>query len=578
MRQKYTGKRFTKRAWPTRLKAGRVPPSFQELQLQVAGLERRAQAQERAMDALRRIAEVLDEERVGTQALHRIAEIAREVTNTDAVQIFLLEGDRETLCLRADTNEPEKVGRVRIRVGEGLTGWTAEHKRPVVIKREPWNDPRFLDYPGLDERSFQSLLCVPLISKNQLLGVVNARTRRAYGYTQSEAAILSQIADQVARAIRYQTEMRSLERQAARYEAISEVGAQIVSSPYMEEILQLLVTFTAERLNYKVVTVRLLDEERQELVIRATQSTNRAYRRKPSIKVGESFAGRAVLERRTITVPDVMKAEEYVGPELAAEQSLRSMACVPLILGERVLGVMTCYREKVGEFNRVEIKALEALARQAAIAIAHAKLQVRSTLMQEMHHRVKNDLQHIASLLRLQIAEGRPESLDRVLSDLENRIQAIAAVHDLLSREDLDRVGIKSVAETLAQHHKALCPPEKRITVSVYGDDLPLEIGQATQVALILNELLQNAMEHGFENQTEGECSVVIKITEKDVRLWVSNSGRVLPEDFDTRLDAHLGLKIVHKLAQAVGGSFHLRSAYNWVVAEVGFPRDLGGR
>ncbi len=530
------------------------------------------------MDALRRIAEVLDEERVGTQALHRIAEIAREVTNTDAVQIFLLEGDRETLCLRADTNEPEKVGRVRIRVGEGLTGWTAEHKRPVVIKREPWNDPRFLDYPGLDERSFQSLLCVPLISKNQLLGVVNARTRRAYGYTQSEAAILSQIADQVARAIRYQTEMRSLERQAARYEAISEVGAQIVSSPYMEEILQLLVTFTAERLNYKVVTVRLLDEERQELVIRATQSTNRAYRRKPSIKVGESFAGRAVLERRTITVPDVMKAEEYVGPELAAEQSLRSMACVPLILGERVLGVMTCYREKVGEFNRVEIKALEALARQAAIAIAHAKLQVRSTLMQEMHHRVKNDLQHIASLLRLQIAEGRPESLDRVLSDLENRIQAIAAVHDLLSREDLDRVGIKSVAETLAQHHKALCPPEKRITVSVYGDDLPLEIGQATQVALILNELLQNAMEHGFENQTEGECSVVIKITEKDVRLWVSNSGRVLPEDFDTRLDAHLGLKIVHKLAQAVGGSFHLRSAYNWVVAEVGFPRDLGGR
>ncbi|MCH8274919.1 MAG: GAF domain-containing protein [Armatimonadetes bacterium] len=569
-----------KRIWPARRKSlgpirGPGRERVRALEERLADAERQVREKEALARALERIGRALDQKRPGPEALFEIAEIARAVTDTDAAQILLLEPGTKTLTLAADTNEPEKVRRVSIKLGQGLTGWAAEHRRPVAIRREPWNDPRFLDYPGLDERSFQSLLCVPLISNGELLGVVNVRTRRPYGYTDSEANVLSQIAEQVARAIRHQSQVASLKTEAARYAAVSEVGGLIAGSPYLEEILQLLVSFTAERLNYKVVTVRLLDEARQELVIRATQSKNLAYRRKRSIRVGESFAGRAVVEKRILTTADVTKSPEYIGADLAVEQGLRSMASVPLLIRDKAIGVMTCYTDRVGEFSRVELKALEALAKQAAVAIEHAKLQVRTTLMQEMHHRVKNNLQQIVSLLRLQQAEARHETLEEALNDSLNRILAIARVHDLLSREDLDRVGIRSVAETLVQHQQqALLPPGKQIAFSVEGDDVPLGMTQATQVALILNELLQNAVEHGFRTTEEGQVHVCIAVKGDEVCLWVSNSGERIPADFDMQLDSHLGLKIVRRLAEAIGGHFSLRTAYNWVVAEIRFPLE----
>lgn len=526
--------------------------------------------------ALERIAHVLEQGDRGPEVLFEITEIARSVTRTDAAQIFLVDRESETLVLAADTQSPEKAGRVSIRIGQGLTGWAAEFRRPVSVGREPWNDPRYFEYPGLEERTFQSLLCVPLISAGELLGVVNVRTRRPYQYTANEARILSRIAEQVARAIRQQEKVATLETKAQRYEAVSEVSRLIASSPYLEEILQLLVSFTAERLNYKVVTVRLLDEQRGELVLRATQSESWAYRRKPSIRLGESFAGRALIEQRILTTEDVMEAPEYIGADLAAEQGLRSMACVPLVIGDKGIGVMTCYTEDKRAFSRVELAALEALAKQAAIAIEHAKLQVRTTLMQEMHHRVKNSLQQIVSLLRLQLAEGQHRSVPEVINDSLGRILAIANVHDLLSREDLDRIGIRALAETLAQYHQqSMLLPGKTIQIDVKGENFPLSVTQATQVALVMNELLQNAVEHGFQTHDEGEIHVFVGSDKDDVILRVANSGDRLPSDFDISVDSHLGLKIVKNLCKAIGGRFVMEMRFNWVVSEVIFPRDL---
>lgn len=530
---------------------------------------------EKLINALERTSQVLDALGPGREALAEIAEIAREMTKTDAAQILLLDSTGDRLLLGADTNEPEKVGRVSIRAGQGLTGWAAIHRKPVSISREPWKDKRFIDYPGLDERSFQSLLCVPLFADEELIGVINVRTRRQYAYKKSEAEILGRISGEVARAIRQQSRVEKLESTAERYEAVSEVSAKLAASPYLEEILQLLVSFTAERLNYKVVTVRLLDEARNELVLRATQSTNYAYQKKRSIQVGESFAGRAILEKRSLTSQDVRSAPEYIGAELAEEQGLRGMVCVPLLLVEKAIGVMTCYTEESRPFSSVEVKTLESLAKQAAIAIEHAKLQVRSTLMQEMHHRVKNNLQQVVSLLRLQLAENMHKTMPEVINDSIGRIVAIANVHDLLSREDLDRVGLKTVATSLSTHHQqATISPTKHIRLRVDGDDVPLGMTQATQVALILNELIQNALEHGFRRSEEGDLFVWIKDGPENVRIWVTNSGDRLPQDFDLALDSHLGLKIVDNLSRAIGGKFRICMRFNWVVAEIVFSKD----
>lgn len=358
--------------------------------------------------------------------------------------------------------------------------------------------------------------------------------------------------------------------------AVTEVTRTMAQSPYLEEILQLLVHMTAQRFKYKVVTVRLMDEKNQVLVLRATQASNRAYQRKRAIQLGESIAGRVMTTGRHATVEDVQNDPEYVGHDLAVEQGLRSMICLPLIVSSKPVGVLTCYTGDIHTFDPDEIEALEALAKQAALNIEHAKLQVRSTLMQEMHHRVKNNLQQVASLLRLQIRQSHYKDSGQALTDSLARILTIAAVHDLLSRDDLDHVGTKELAETLVHHiAQSMIPPGSNIHFSIRGDDVYLNTSQATQVALIMNEMIQNAVEHGFTGHTDGEIHLNMEDKDGMVGMWVSNNGDPLPTDFNPE-EGRLGLQIIQSLARALGGRFSLENRQGWTVCEVVFQKASG--
>jgi two-component sensor histidine kinase len=190
---------------------------------------------------------------------------------------------------------------------------------------------------------------------------------------------------------------------------------------------------------------------------------------------------------------------------------------------------------------------------------------------------VKNNLQQVASLLRLQMRHSSFSTLEEALNDCLGRILAIAAVHDLLSREDLDHVGIVSIAENLVHHHQSsLTLPDKSITFQVRGVDIKLPISQATQIALVLNELLQNAIEHGFVRTPNGEVHINVEEREGEVSVWVSNSGDPLPDGFDPTVVSHLGLKIVDNLARGLGGRFKMSNIFGWTVCEVKFPRATG--
>jgi two-component sensor histidine kinase len=96
---------------------------------------------------------------------------------------------------------------------------------------------------------------------------------------------------------------------------------------------------------------------------------------------------------------------------------------------------------------------------------------------------------------------------------------------------------------------------------------------QATQVALVINELIQNAVEHGFDHSSEGDIHVTIEERESEVSLWVSNSGDRLPENFDMSSQSNLGLQIVDNLSRALGGKFKIGDILGWTVAEVKFGR-----
>lgn len=507
------------------------------------------------------------------ELVHAIARLSE----ADSCDLLLREPD-DRLALRASTAVPELVGRVKLGQGIGLSGVVVGSGEPIYLPDGAQEDTRFARYPGYDYPACNGLAVLPLKNgEGGPMGVMLLRKGTAWPLSDEEKARLEGMVDTASALIHGYAHVFQVGNKSNRLGALSEVSRTIAQSPYLEEILQLLVNLTAQQFNFKVCTVRLLDETRGELVLRATQAPAKAYQRKRAIKLGESIAGRALAQNKPQIVEDVQNEADYIGHDLAAEQGLRSMICVPLTMQDKAVGVLSCYTSEIRAFLPDEIKALETLAKQAAFSIEHAKLQVRSTLMQEMHHRVKNNLQQVASLLRLQMRMSRYTTLEEALNDTLSRILAIASVHDLLSREDLDHVGLVSVAETLIHHQQSsLLSPDRKIAFRVRGDDVTLSMNQATQMALVLNELILNAVEHGFEVATQGEVHITIEAPEDEVSVWVSNSGDPLPDDFDPTVASHLGLKIVDNLARALNGRFTMKNIQGWTVTEVTFPRITG--
>lgn len=493
--------------------------------------------------------------------LDYVAETAIRVSGTDSASIYVLNDAKGELTLRAVKESPHAVvGRVKLKIGEGITGWVARELQPVAIGREAYRDPRFKDLPDLRDQRYQSFLSVPMIVKNQVIGVLNVKTRETHQYTPQQVRLLSAVAAQAAAAIegaRIHDQMSARETQLS---AISEVSKTITSNLYLEEILQLLVAMTARTMNFRICSLMLLDEASGELVIKATQSRSADYLRKPNLRIGESVAGRAVQERRVLTVLDVKRHPEYRFPDIAEKEGLCSMICVPLQVKERVIGVLNCYTGHQHAFSPEEVNLLSTLANYAAIAIENAKLMVRSAIIQEMHHRIKNSLQTVASLLRLRMHRPLGGPVEAVLNESISRIISIAAVHDLLSREELDQVNVKRAAETiLTLTGQSLLRSDHRLRMQVEGEEIVLPAAQATSVALILNELIQNAIKHGFATRRTGNLTVLLGSEDGWVRIEVANDGSSVSGDFEERKSRSLGLQIVESLARDdLGGRFEM--------------------
>jgi two-component system, response regulator PdtaR len=166
-------------------------------------------------------------------------------------------------------------------------------------------------------------------------------------------------------------------------EALSKIASLITSGLYLEELLRLVVHVTAEIMNSKISSLMLLDPEKKELVIRATQSISDDYNKKPNIKLGNGIVGKVALDNKPITVLDVREDSRYLNQDIAKKEGLCSLASVPLAVKGRVIGVLNCYTSKKHKFTKHELDLLAALANQAAIAIENAELDLRARSAEE---------------------------------------------------------------------------------------------------------------------------------------------------------------------------------------------------
>lgn len=216
-------------------------------------------------------------------------------------------------------------------------------------------------------------------------------------------------------------------------------------------------------------------------------------------------------------------------------------------------------REEALEENR---RALDLTNRQLA------------NLIQEMHHRIKNNLQSIASLLELEMLERCPSSAAReCLQKSVNRVKSIAAVHQLLSEHYTSLTNIKDLARNLAAiTTRSLVEPGKEVNFSIQGPDIYLGSQKATALALVLNELLANAVKHGFVRRPKGNIEISFSADARGITVVVKDDGVGLPPAFDLEASANLGLQIARNLAQSdLGGSLSLYSNHG-TKAVVFFP------
>ncbi len=166
-------------------------------------------------------------------------------------------------------------------------------------------------------------------------------------------------------------------------EALSKISKAISSELYLDNILKLIVTVTAEVMGSKICSLMLLDEDKRELIVRATQSISEEYNKKPNLKLGEGIAGRVAQENRPISVLDVRKDPLYISVKIAKKEKLCSLLSVPLSVRGKAIGVINCYTSSPHRFTKSEMDVLTTVANQAAITIENTELMVKSKVIQE---------------------------------------------------------------------------------------------------------------------------------------------------------------------------------------------------
>lgn len=177
------------------------------------------------------------------------------------------------------------------------------------------------------------------------------------------------------------------------------------------------------------------------------------------------------------------------------------------------------------------------------------ELIFKSVVIKEIHHRVKNNLQTIASLLRLQSRRVQDESFKSILQDSMNRVLAIASTHEILAQNGIDEVSIKSVLERMLRSIKSgYALEDKNINIQVSGDEFNLSSDKVTDISLIVNELVQNSLKYAFDNKSEGNINIVIQQGKMYSDISVIDDG--VGFDVDNINRKSLGLSIVKSLVK----------------------------
>jgi GAF domain-containing protein/CheY-like chemotaxis protein len=288
-----------------------------------------------------------------------------------AAWLWVVEDDALVLC-----SEPEPTARRRVAIGQGLAGFVAASREPLVVE-DVLGDPRTLTADWLRERGYVSAVHLPLVFRDRLCGVLGVLTRERHEFTDAELHLLSAFANQAAVALEHSRLYEDVSRRATRMRTLAETGRLLMATLEPSRILAIVTAQCREALEVDDVDVFLLDEGRTRLSpLRATLGEGRPLAG-GVLTPGEGTVGRAVAEQRPVWSADVISDPALrLGPEARRRMEMRGSRAelaVPFTL-EQAAGALVVSRPRGASFSPAEVEFVSALTNHAAVALANARL------------------------------------------------------------------------------------------------------------------------------------------------------------------------------------------------------------
>lgn len=366
---------------------------------------------------------------------------------------------------------------------------------------------------------------------------------------------------------------------------LNSIGHSINKLAKPSEIIALIFSVIGRLFDNKNLYIALYNEKEQKIYF-PIYTVNGKHSEPAPRTLGNGLTEHIIRKKQPLLIrSNIEKSFEKLGIDLIGKKSF-SLLSVPIITGGKVLGVITLQDYKnENAFDKSQLELLTTIASQAAIALenAHlfatlekeldekketekrikASLNEKELLLQEIHHRVKNNLQIMSSLLRLQSAHFKDQNVQNIFKESENRIKAMAIIHNkLYANPEHDKVDFNDYMKTLIQNLFLSYGISKgTINLKITANDIFLNIDTAIPCGLVVNELVSNSLKYAFPGNRKGKITVNLYFDNEDLVLQVKDDGvgmdyKMLQNNHDT-----LGLKLVQLLASQLDGNVELDSS-----------------
>jgi two-component sensor histidine kinase/putative methionine-R-sulfoxide reductase with GAF domain len=562
------------------------------------------------------------------QTLRATAQIVADTLRADFCAIFLFNEYTRLLELSATSESPrQRVPHYSVALGEGYTGSVGEQGRPLRVTDLGDEDERAASFSAERRRydlSARGLISVPIIyfMVEKLEGVINVQTREPRAFSDDDEAFLEVVAGQLAMSIEnarlHEATDVAIRRRYHELSTLYDVSAQVTSSLSLKNALDSIADRSVRLSGADKSVLFELDPTTQRLHARAASGFDLGVIERETLPLGACCAGRAAQSGESVTNIDCMRLDPDCFLRGLSDEELggqRSTLCVPLATTHGAFGALCVFSSQRHMLSDYQVRLVMTFANVAAIAIENARLfeetqaglRKHEALLREMHHRVKNNLSQIAAILSMQKRRSTNDEINEILTETVGRIQGIAAIHDLLTVGEVGVARIDEIARNIVGVVQSnLVPPTLRITFEIGVAPYALPTEQATTLAIVFNELIANAIEHGFAGQTVGEIRITAADDGKRIIVRLANDGVLPPEGFSMERGDGLGLQLVRSLtrsdlrgsatmfttddegetyaasaldsrgtADTPAGAGAEASGRNWTVAELRFPVTL---